>query len=83
MTDASSILSSGSSAGGLNLKPSPALLDFLVCPVTHTTLKYESAGHLVSKAVKLSFPIYHGIPVMIVDEAWPIGSDNRRLPSHM
>ena len=46
------------------------MVEALVCPLTHTTLEYdEAAGELISKAAKLAFPIRHGIPVMLVDEA--------------
>ncbi len=48
----------------------PKMLEFLVCPETHTTLSYDAARQeLVSKGAKLAFPIRNGIPVMLVDEA--------------
>lgn len=46
------------------------LLEFIVCPVTKTTLSYDrSKGELISKAAHLAFPIQNGIPIMLVDEA--------------
>jgi hypothetical protein len=46
------------------------LLEFLVCPLTHTTLEYDRArSELVSRAARLAFPIRDGIPVMLVSEA--------------
>ena len=48
----------------------PKLLEFLVCPVTKTTLSYDKeAGELISKAAKLAFPIQNGIPVMLMEDA--------------
>ncbi|WP_050931915.1 Trm112 family protein [Aestuariivita boseongensis] len=46
------------------------MLEALICPVTHQTLKYDAEKQeLVSKAANLAFPIRDGIPVMLVDEA--------------
>lgn len=48
----------------------PHMIEALVCPVTHTTLKYDAGKQeLVSKAARLAFPIRGGIPIMLVDEA--------------
>lgn len=48
----------------------PRMIEALVCPVTHTTLKYNAEKQeLVSKAAGLAFPIRGGIPIMLVDEA--------------
>ena len=47
-----------------------ALLGLLICPITRTTLRYDSAKQqLISDAAKLAFPIRDGIPIMLVDEA--------------
>lgn len=52
------------------LKADPKLLEILVCPVTHTSLRYDAqAQELISDAAKLAFPIRDGIPIMLVDEA--------------
>lgn len=46
------------------------LLEFLVCPVTHTPLKYNrETQELISIAAHLAFPIRQGIPIMLVSEA--------------
>lgn len=46
------------------------LLEFIVCPVTKTTLSYDrDKGELISKAAHLVFPIQNGIPIMLVEEA--------------
>lgn len=46
------------------------MLEALICPVTHQTLKYDAERQeLVSKSANLAFPIRDGIPVMLVDEA--------------
>ena len=46
------------------------MLEALVCPVSHRTLRYDAARQeLVSETVGLAFPIRAGIPVMLVSEA--------------
>ena len=46
------------------------MLEALICPQTHTTLRFDAERHeLVSKAAGLAFPVRGGIPVMLVDEA--------------
>ena len=46
------------------------MLEALVCPQTHSTLRYDAARQeLVSEAGNLAYPIRNGIPVMLVDEA--------------
>ena len=48
----------------------PGLLAKLVCPVTRTPLRYDTASQeLVSEAAGLAFPIRDGVPVMLVEEA--------------
>ena len=46
------------------------LLEFLVCPVTNTTLIYDKKNNeLISKMANLAFPIHEGIPIMLIDKA--------------
>lgn len=46
------------------------MLEALICPQTHATLRYDAARQeLISDSAKLAFPIRNGIPVMLVDEA--------------
>jgi len=46
------------------------MLEALVCPRTHTILRYDAAAQeLISDAAHLAYPIRNGIPVMLVDEA--------------
>lgn len=46
------------------------MLDGLICPQTHATLRYDAERQeLISEAAGLAFPIRDGIPVMLVDEA--------------
>lgn len=48
----------------------PWLLERLVCPVTRSPLRYdEAAQELVSEAAGLAYPIRHGMPVMLAEEA--------------
>lgn len=51
-------------------KLDPALLELLVCPVSHGPLSYdEKAGELISKEAGLAFPVRDGIPIMLAEEA--------------
>ncbi len=52
------------------------LLDILVCPVTKASLVYDKEHQeLVCKASRLAYPIRDGIPVMLEEEARPLGAD--------
>ena len=54
----------------------PALLDILVCPVTHGLLEYDRVrNELVSRQLGKAFPIRDGVPVMLVEEAREMDSD--------
>ena len=49
------------------------MLEALICPQTHATLRYDAARQeLVSDAAKLAYPIRNGIPAKLVDEARPL-----------
>jgi uncharacterized protein YbaR (Trm112 family) len=51
----------------------PKLLELLVCPLTKTTLEYDTdRQELVSRAAKLAYPIRDGIPIMLPEEARPL-----------
>ena len=51
----------------------PKLLEILVCPLTKTTLEYDSARQeLISRAAKLAYPIRDGVPIMLPEEARPL-----------
>jgi uncharacterized protein YbaR (Trm112 family) len=46
------------------------VLEALICPLTHATLRYDAAAQeLISQSAGLAYPIRNGIPVMLVDEA--------------
>lgn len=48
----------------------PALLEVLVCPVTHGPLEYDRASNeLLSRQLGKAFPIRGGVPIMLLDEA--------------
>ncbi len=48
----------------------PRLLEILVCPLTKTRLRYDSAAQeLISDAAGLAYPIRDGVPIMLVEEA--------------
>ena len=59
----------------------PRLLEILVCPLTKQPLEYDAtAQELISRAAKLAYPIREGIPIMLVDEARPLGEDAPAVP---
>jgi hypothetical protein len=50
------------------------LLDILVCPVTKAPLVYDKEhNELKCKASRLAYPIRDGIPIMLEEEARPLG----------
>ena len=52
----------------------PELLAILVCPLTRQPLRYDpERNELISDAAKLAYPIRGGVPVLLVDEARPLG----------
>jgi hypothetical protein len=52
----------------------PRLLEILVCPVTHGPLSYDrKKGELVSASARLAYPVRDGVPVMLPEEARPLG----------
>lgn len=46
----------------------PELLKILVCPLTRSPLRQEGE-ELVGEVGGLRYPIRHGIPVLLIDEA--------------
>jgi uncharacterized protein YbaR (Trm112 family) len=54
----------------------PALLEVLVCPVTHGPLKYDRVrNELVSHQLGRAFPVRDGVPIMLVDESRGLDDD--------
>jgi uncharacterized protein YbaR (Trm112 family) len=52
----------------------PRLLDLLVCPLTKGPLRYDPVrNELISERAGLAYPIRDGIPIMLVEEARPLG----------
>jgi uncharacterized protein len=50
------------------------LLEILVCPKCRGELEYrETEQVLLCKQCRLSYPVRDGIPIMLIDEATPIG----------
>jgi uncharacterized protein YbaR (Trm112 family) len=48
----------------------PKLLEFLVCPLTKSPLRYDpERDELISDQARLAFPIRDGVPIMLVDSA--------------
>lgn len=55
------------------IKPSPKLLDLLVCPLSRSPLSYdEKNNRLISHQAKLFYPVHDGIPVLLPEEAQPL-----------
>ena len=53
-----------------NVPVDPRLLEILVCPLTKGPLEYDKKKQeLISVEAGLAFPIREGIPIMLVDEA--------------
>ena len=52
------------------------LLDILVCPVSKAPLEWRpDLQELWCKVSRLAYPVRDGIPVMLEDEARPLGDD--------
>jgi uncharacterized protein YbaR (Trm112 family) len=57
-------------------EPDPRLLEIMVCPVTKMPLTYDrDRQELVSRAARLAYPIRDGIPIMLAEEARPLGDE--------
>jgi len=54
----------------------PKLLEILVCPVCKGPLEWKkSAFELTCRACRIAYPIRDDIPVMLPEEARPLGPD--------
>ena len=54
-----------------------ALLELLVCPITKSKLLYNiKSNELISEKAGLAFPIINGVPILIIEEARSIKSEN-------
>jgi uncharacterized protein len=52
----------------------PKLLELLVCPLTKGPLDYDATRQeLISRQARLAYPIRDGIPIMLPEEARPLG----------
>ncbi len=62
-------------------KVDPKLLEILVCPLTKGALSYDAENQeLISARAGLAYPIRDGIPIMLPDEARPLGDDDTPTP---
>ena len=60
----------------------PALLEVLVCPVTHGPLKYDRVrNELVSHQLGRAFPVRDGVPIMLLEESRDLDDDRETHPS--
>ena len=56
-----------------------ALLELVVCPITKSKLLYNIiSNELISEKAGLAFPIINGVPVLIIEEARSIKSENSK-----
>ena len=56
-----------------------ALLEVLVCPVTHGPLQYDRVrNELVSHQLGRAFPVRGGVPVMLLDESRELAEGERK-----
>ena len=52
------------------------LLQMLVCPMTKGSLVFnKTTNELISKSARLAYPIKDGIPVLLEEEARPLGDE--------
>jgi uncharacterized protein YbaR (Trm112 family) len=64
----------------------PKLLELLVCPVTKGRLDWRrERQELVSRSARLAYPVRDGIPILLEEEARPLGDEEldqlpRRTP---
>ncbi|MCR8826856.1 Trm112 family protein [Pseudosulfitobacter koreensis] len=55
---------------GQTIETDRKMLEALVCPRTHRTLRYDAERQeLISEGTKLAYPIRNGIPIMLDSEA--------------
>ena len=56
-----------------------ALLELIVCPITKSKLLYNiKSNELISEKAGLAFPIINGVPILIIEEARSIKSENSK-----
>ena len=56
------------------------LLELLVCPVTKGPLEYNrEKQELISRSVRLAYPVRDGIPVLLENEARPLSDEELGL----
>ena len=54
----------------------PKLLELLVCPVTKGPLDFDrDKQELISRSVRLAYPVCDGIPIMLEAEARTLSDD--------
>lgn len=59
---------------GYIMSLSEKLLKILACPCCHGPLQASDVS-LVCAACRLEFPVREGIPVLLVDQARPLGAE--------
>ena len=56
-----------------------ALLELVVCPITKSKMLYNiKSNELISEKAGLAFPIINGVPILIIEEARSIKSENSK-----
>ena len=55
------------------------LLELVICPITKSKLLYNiMSNELISEKAGLAFPIINGVPILIIEEARSIKSENSK-----
>ncbi|NXX98157.1 PREY protein, partial [Centropus bengalensis] len=67
----------GQGPGSASAQPlEPALLQFLVCPLSKRPLRYEEAtSELINEELGIAYPVIDGIPHMIPEAARTTGKE--------
>jgi len=47
------------------------LLEILACPKCHTRIEFTEPDRLFCPNFKVRYPVVHGLPVMLIEEASP------------
>jgi uncharacterized protein len=64
--------------GGKPERLDTKLLEFLVCPITKSSLIYDEARQeLISRSARLAYPIRRGVPHLLAAEARSLDDEER------
>ncbi len=59
------------------------LLEIVACPMCHGRLQYDKANErLVCKFDQVAYPIKHGIPVLLIEQATVLSAQKQQGAEH-